>query len=238
MTQPRRVGSSFHKKFFETEDKIKELINDNKFDELRTFIDSLSINTLSLSKIDSIFYGIMKLKDIPEGQSIYIEFKKLHEEKMQERREELRKISKDFIIGYYLGELMWISHNGMPTISTGMCTSRNCIKVSEEDTKRIEEASDKWYNLIHDKTEEERKVIGKIEWEEYQKIRIEIDEKYLPKEFLYHTNIWIEESEELKKGLISSLWNSDGCCYSLKAENITFQYDYYCTSIKFIYEKE
>lgn len=137
--------------------------------------------------------------------------------------EETRK-RKDWQIGILFGELVW---RRMPTLSTNRCGSGARVQVSKEDEDKLNELSDKWYNND-----------TKENWVEYRTFAHNIEDRYLKKEFKFMERMpWIEINDEFKKGLISFLWNTDGCEYSLNEEDITMSADEYFIIINFIYRK-
>lgn len=136
---------------------------------------------------------------------------------------------KNFIIGYLLAELIWATK--MPTLSHRPCGSLLRIQVSEEDIKLESDADDKWYK---DQTDEN--------WKAYRDIANTIDEKYMPKEFIFYYPDLFEketvESDEFKSGIRSALWDTDGCPYSTDKNDIeiTIEESINFIKIKFIYK--
>jgi hypothetical protein len=133
--------------------------------------------------------------------------------------------SPEFIIGSLMGEIAW--QNTLPTLSHDPCQSGVVLQVSEEDVKFQSELSDIWY-----------KTKKKSDWDEYQMARKLIAEKYLPKEVTHKYEKYIEVTDEVKNGLISYLWNTDGCNYSCDANDIivTNEIFMHFTKVTFIYK--
>jgi predicted HicB family RNase H-like nuclease len=133
--------------------------------------------------------------------------------------------SKDFRIGHLIGDLMWL--DCIPTVSTGGILSRKVIQVDEELTAKLNRLDNLWWNECKsrnfddsalDKKEEEQE-----SWINLQNCYREIEEKYLPKEVTYHVGAYlVEESdmEEIKRGIASALWDTDGCPYSCSKDDI------------------
>lgn len=143
------------------------------------------------------------------------------ERMLKERNEEKLKLTSEWQFGYYVGED--IVHRDLPTLSVEGGT-RNEIQVSEEDEAEYKRLEKEWYNKYsHDETS------AKNEWEEYQKFREILKVKYLPEKLeCYRGLMNITNMEEFKDGLITSLWGSDVCNYSLNPEDIKIYDDENC----------
>lgn len=159
------------------------------------------------------------------------------EELRQKRIERKKSQSLESQLGIYVGE--YIIENYLPTLSTDMIRTRNCIIVSEEDSVENKRLSDEWFETTcYGKNWNKEDENGdKEKWEQYLNHNKMLDKKYLPHKLTCHINpLNIEKVDEFKKGLIYSLWNCDCCSYNLKPENIKIYDDEngYFTIIEFI----
>jgi hypothetical protein len=135
------------------------------------------------------------------------------ENKIQERKEEKKRLTVDWQLGYYVGENVY--HQYLPTLSVEPGT-RTLIPVSLEDEQEYKRKESNWWdstNFGRLKAEEE--------WNEYQECRKRLNKKYLPNPLKCHERILnISNIEQFKDGFICSLWNSDVCNYNLSPEKI------------------
>jgi len=164
------------------------------------------------------------------------EFEKLMliPEKMEEIRLEPIKRNKEQSLesqlGYFVGE--YIVHRYLPTLSTDVMLSRKVIQVSEEDTAENKRLSDEWSETARNSKD------GRNEkWVTYFNHNKMLKKKYLPEKLICHVRrLNIENMDEFKDGLITSLWDCDMCSYSLKPENINIYDEHhgYFTVIEFI----
>lgn len=160
--------------------------------------------------------------------------KRLTPEKMEEIRLGTIKRNKEQTLesqlGYFVGE--YIVYRYLPTLSTDMMHSRKVIEVSEEDTKENKRLSDEWYESTHKGENSSNE-----KWITYLNHNKMLEKKYLPEKLICHVRpLNVENMDEFKDGLISSLWNCDMCAYSLKPENINIYDEHhgYFTVIEFI----
>ena len=131
--------------------------------------------------------------------------------------------NKDFLIGYFLAETIWLTT--LPTLSTSPIRSGKVIQVDEEDTKLHEELDETWFR---DQSNEN--------WNKLQENYRYLENKYLPKEVVYATFRGIETNEEFYKGIRCFLWNCDGCLYPIEKEDIIFEDNKHFLLIKFTYK--
>lgn len=147
-----------------------------------------------------------------------------YKERLNQRLKEHRELSLEYKLGYLLGDLLWIT---MPTLSVNSVTSYNVISVLEEEQKEAEKLSANWFELeqLYPKKNRTGKELNKIEeaWFAFRKYHHSLDEKYLPKTYTKYFDIYIPEHSDTIKGIISSLWNCDGCTYSLNEEDIKIE---------------
>lgn len=148
------------------------------------------------------------------------------EQMKQVRIKNKLSLTAEYQLGYYIGEIIILRH--LPTLSVDIIKSRNIIEVNDEDTKKYNELNSSWYNAtkVGDKGEK---------WDAYKAFSLELRKKYLPNPLVCDfPPINIQNLEEFKYGLISSLWDSDICYYDLKLENIKIQDDenFYFTTIE------
>lgn len=106
-------------------------------------------------------------------------------------------------LGSLIGEIIHL--RCLPTLSIDWLQTRNVIQVSEEDTKRLQDA-------------EEKEAKGELSFQDVLDIRKEIERNYLPMSFecVFYTLTGIEESEELKKAINRYLWDTDLSHYIVK----------------------
>lgn len=143
------------------------------------------------------------------------------EQMRKERIERNKKQTLESQLGYYVGE--YIVHRYLPTLSTDTIQSRNCIIVSEDDTKENKRLNDEWFsstryggkwNGVYENGDKEK-------WEEYRRHNKMLEYKYLPHTLVCHLQpLNVENIDEFKKGLSWSLWDCDMCSYNIKPENI------------------
>jgi len=135
-------------------------------------------------------------------------------EMKQKRIEGKKTIPTEWQFGYFVGEKI-ISHF-LPNLSTDSMQSRKVITVSEEEAKNHKELSDKWFNISRNE-----KINDSEEWKSLRDFNKMLEDKYLPNPLVCHLEpLNIIDEKMFKKGLISSLWNSDICSYDIIPENI------------------
>jgi hypothetical protein len=136
-------------------------------------------------------------------------------------------VTLEWSLGYYAGET--IVRDYLPTLSIDAPSTRTLIKVPQEDQLENERLSKEWFEASTHKAP-----LDDVEkaWKRYQEHRKELKQKYLPKEVpCYLTSINPKRfnpergMEDFKDGVITTLWNSDVCYYSLKPEDIMVEFD-------------
>lgn len=144
----------------------------------------------------------------------------------------------DFQIGGLIGSLIWTemghvtidSHN--PPVA-GVFTIRGIKELEQEDTLKWVKLSNEWYESSKydkksstngpswDYTSSEK---TKTLWKELKVLDKELERKYLPNPFIYRDDELnlsnIENMDLFLDGIITYLWNTDFCTYSLKREDI------------------
>lgn len=147
-------------------------------------------------------------------------------ERYKRNKEISESITAEYKLGHLVGDLVWATK--MPTMSCDMIQSKTVIPIPEDEIllKEYNHASDISYTyalkLGHVKTSEqelEHKRLFNIGLAFYHALQ----EKYLPKEFQFWVDIPIKDSPEFRRGMRDSLWNCDGCHYSLKEEDIIME---------------
>jgi hypothetical protein len=142
---------------------------------------------------------------------IMIEIKRNLKRKPRKRKT-IRHISRNFLIGMYIGEIIVLRY--LPTLSTDIFKSRKVIKVSDEDATRHRIVYNAWYATESQEGYSEA-------WETLKSLEKELILKYLPERLkCYVIDIPSSGLEEIKSGIIDSLWNSDICNYSCNREDI------------------
>lgn len=157
--------------------------------------------------------------------------------------EELQKKldQKDWIMGQLIGELVWLTK--MPTLSSDMIRNRVIIEVTQEETDEQERLKNEWLASYRDGDGNRSDEYDRDKWTVYQTYYRYLLDKYLPKEIKFHTWMAIEDNDMFRKGLIQSLWDSDGCHYSLDNEDIKIEQNpdfgsSMSTYVIFIYKEE
>ena len=152
-------------------------------------------------------------------------FKELTPEKREELRikriESIKQLTLEYQLGYYIGE--YIVYRYLPTLSIDMMTSRNVISVTSEEQRIYYELDNTWFKKVQsNRNLPDSSSSAPDEWEALIKFRREMERKYLPKKLECHVSaLNVENIEELKKGIMSSLWNCDMCHYNCsKTEDI------------------
>jgi hypothetical protein len=149
------------------------------------------------------------------------------EEENEMRRKRLQgrsKLSLAFQLGFYVGKQ--IVDHFLPTLSVDMIQSRNVISVSSEEEKECKRLNDIWFNKISSLkgTDKENQDATKEEWLASRTYHEMLEEKYLPKTLECHftlLNVSENDMDAFKKGIGSSLWDSDLSHYSTKEEDIS-----------------
>lgn len=141
-------------------------------------------------------------------------------EMRQKKLEYKEKLTAELQLGYYVGEKIVSKY--LPTLSTDMLQSRKVIKVSEEDEAEHARLDEAWLDTTqYGKNQNATEGHKKEAWDKLLKFRRQLEQKYLPNPLRCHIELLnIQNEEEFKKGLISSLWNCDMCSYDIKPENI------------------
>lgn len=111
-------------------------------------------------------------------------------------------------MGILIGHILWQS---MPTLSINQPKSWNVIQISDQDYTKFKEIEDTWFNTQ-----------TKENWIALRTYDEELDAKYLPTIYSKKIEIKIKKSHALLDGIISFLWNCDGCTYSLDKEDFEF----------------
>lgn len=136
----------------------------------------------------------------------------------QERIEYKNKLTSDFQLGFYVGE--YIVDNYLPTLSTDSVRSRNVIEVSQEDEIENKRLLEEWFGTTRFNGGEEENG-NKEKWNLYRQHSIMLEKKYLPSELICNFGVLnIQNMDEFKKGLQSSLWDCDICSYNIEPEHI------------------
>ena len=153
------------------------------------------------------------------------------QEQINKNEKYLENLNMGLQLGYYVGEK--IVDNYLPTLSTDMLCSRRVIQVNEEDSIENKRLDEEWFNSCTHKSgnsgDEEK-------WDKYHQHNKMLEKKYLPPvlECAFGL-IKINDMDQFKEGLISSLWNCDMCSYDIKKENIEIEnnMEYGFTYIRF-----
>lgn len=134
-------------------------------------------------------------------------------ESKKEREKYRDSLTAEFQLGVFVG--YYIIDNDLPTISTSGVRTKNCISIPIKDYDEHERVLDVWFNNQN-----------KENWGIFIEFSKELYLKYLPETFESMVDLMkIRDEEEFKKGIISSLWDSDACHYSLKPEEILIEDD-------------
>jgi hypothetical protein len=143
-------------------------------------------------------------------------------QQIQRHQDYLDKVTMDYQLGNYVGE--YIVDHYLPTLSTDMLTTKNVIKVSEEDKIENDRLHDEWSKTI-DYTSRENKS-DKEKWELYRQHNKMLEKKYLPDPLVCHLCLLKFNDElEFKKGLYHTLWNCDRCAYDIEPKNVKIEYE-------------
>jgi hypothetical protein len=150
----------------------------------------------------------------------------------QDRLAERKKLTAEYQFGYYAGEYIYM--NFLPTLSVDGLQSRNVIKVSDEEEAEAKRLQDIWFPPEGFEASKD-----KTTWNNLRAYHEMLEAKYLPAELKCHMPcLNVVNEAEFKEGLISSLWDTDLCHYSLKPENIRIEHDEdgYCSYVVLIRE--
>jgi len=152
----------------------------------------------------------------------------------EKRKKIMEETNLDNQLGYFVGEYIYFTT--LPTLSSDFGTTRNCIKVTNEEEDKERDLTSVWHSLYSSTkgSDEDKKEASKNAWEDLLVFRKSLQDKYLPKEISTRVPcLRIDNMEEFKKGLIDSLWNSDVCQYSLNKDDVKVETDenYYHTII-------
>lgn len=142
----------------------------------------------------------------------------------QERLERKKTLTSQSQLGWFVGET--IVYNNLPTLSTSIMGGRNVINVSEEDTLENKSLEEQWFK---NRTNDD----GKKNWDMFHQHNKMLEKKYLPNPLKCLVPLLnIEDMDDFKKGLRSSLYHSDICSYNIDNINIYDDKDYYFTIIE------
>ena len=143
------------------------------------------------------------------------------EKQIQKHVNYLDEVTMDRQLGFYIGEN--IVDNYLPTLSTDMMQSRKVIQVNDEDSIENKRLDEDWFNTC---THRSGNSGEKEKWDLYFQHNKMLEKKYLPPvlECVFGL-IRINDMDEFKEGLRSSLWNCDMCSYNIDKENIEIEYD-------------
>jgi len=133
--------------------------------------------------------------------------------------EDNKKLSNQ--LGYYIGE--YIVRRFLPTLSCDILQSFNVINITKEEQEKYDIIDKKWFNKTFQKDENGKKVSAEVEWNELQKYRKFLTEKYIPKTLDCHIPVLEEkclDMEEFKSGVGVSLWDCDMSYYKCDPSDI------------------
>ena len=141
------------------------------------------------------------------------------EKRRQQRIANIKATSMEYQLGTYVGE--FIARDHLPTLSTDWIQSQNVIRVSQEETEKVDELEMNWQKS------HEASTPANTEWEELITYRQTLDEKYLPEVLeCYIQPINVVDEEQFKKGVANGIWDSDLSHYECSGpEDVTFRLD-------------
>jgi hypothetical protein len=162
----------------------------------------------------------------------------------------------DFQIGGLVGSLIWTrmghlwidSHN--PPVA-GVSTYKGLKELEQEDTLKWTSLSDAWY-ISHQEDQRsspyeefwkfDRSEKSENLWKELKQLERELRDKYLPNPFIYREDELklsnIKDMDLFLDGIITYLWNTDFCQYSLKKEDIQIVPGEYSTKYIFKFDQD
>lgn len=192
---------------------------------LSNWLARLTVNQVPYGLVGSSPTGTTK-KTIMEKRSV---IRKLMEELTPEKLEEMKQeriehknsLTLDYQLGVYVG--FEIINRFLPTLSTDMIQSRVVIDVSNEDTDENDRLDTEWYETTRygGKWDGVTENGDKTKWDLYHNHNKMLEKKYLPHKMICHLGVLnIQNMDEFKSGLRTSLWDCDMCSYNIEPENI------------------
>lgn len=144
------------------------------------------------------------------------------EEKWKQERMDFKKsLTPDYQLGFYVG--LEIVHRYLPTLSTDMVQSYHVVEVSQmdsEENKRLEEG---WFLTTKHGGEWDGKSENgnKEKWDDLYDHNKMLEVKYLPHTLTCYMDVLnINDMNQFKEGIRTSLWDCDMCSYNIDVENI------------------
>jgi rubrerythrin len=127
---------------------------------------------------------------------------------------EIKELSSEYQLGKYIG--LHIVSAFLPTLSTDMIKSRKVIKVSDEETRQLEELNNRYFNESNGSDDKSNR------WEELSIFHKKLARRYLPHVLeCVISPLNVQNEKELKQGIMRSLWDCDMCGYKCeKLEDI------------------
>ena len=131
-------------------------------------------------------------------------------------RKKYPDLSLEYQLGHYIGD--YIVEKFLPTLSVEGST-HTIIEVSKEETSEYERLNELWWNA---KTQTNQtwnnEDSASKEWNHYRAYIDMLRGKYLPKTLECHiprlSSVSEEKMDELKRGIMNAIWNSDVSNYS------------------------
>ncbi len=143
-------------------------------------------------------------------------------QKMKEKRDAYKKsLTLEFQLGRLIGEK--IVDRYLPILSTDLGRSKNLIQVDEADTLEHTRLHDEWFSTTkYGNNWNSLAENGDFEkWNVFRDYAHILTKKYLPSPLVCHVDlINVDNLDELKRGIISSLCDSDICSYDVTNEKI------------------
>lgn len=127
--------------------------------------------------------------------------------------------SVQYNLGLMVGE--YIVSRYLPTLNIYIIKTNNLINVTPEEEAEHKRLDDLW-----DNTSRNDKEASKQNWDALKAYEHMLEAKYYPKilECNIVANINLDDNlDDVKQGIIDSLWDCDCCCYNLDPEKIKIE---------------
>ena len=144
------------------------------------------------------------------------------EEKWKQERIDFKKsLTPDYQLGFYVG--LEIVHRYLPTLSSDMIQSRNLIEVSQMDSEENKRLEEEWFSTTKygGEWDGKSKEGNKEKWDDLYDHNKMLEIKYLPHTLTCYLDVLnVNDMNQFKEGIRTSLWDCDMCSYNIDIENI------------------
>lgn len=136
----------------------------------------------------------------------------------------MERKSLQYNLGFLIGE--YIISQYLPVLDICHFSTNNVIKTTEEEKAESTRLDDIWYHKLEEDKRCKVTNLAKKEWIDVRKYNVYLTNKYLPKTLECCIPIVINLDNDLtkiKKGIRTSLWDSDVCEYNINLDKIRIE---------------